>query len=460
MKRILCLFDYGRKTATGYSTVSKNIVSELKKHFGDRLHLDIIGINNFEEQYWEYDDTVMVLSALKHQPVPVIEGQPSELEQGDPYGRILFLHMVQNKDYDGLFIIQDLGNIAAMIPALRYRLEIGINSPSIKSILYFPVDGILKTRVKNESWDPENMNSIAKEHRHFFDGKEYIQQLDELDFFTAIVTYTEYGFNEIVRHRPSLKERVCICNHGINTKEFYPLPADQKVSFRKKYFGDNSKKFIVGCINRNDHRKDIPTAILGFIEATKTWPEGLPKPFLYLHCDPEDQNEHSHRLYKVLAQTNLLEGRDYMFPKEKFCDTETMNKIVNSIDVYVSTSRGEGWGLNATEAMACKVPVIMPDNTAMSEICGQGERAFMLEEGLPIVATNDNTIRYMCHYEEVAEKIIQVAQLQKMENETGKQDLRSIAIENAYDWITDRTWQKQCEEFWNPLFEMVFFNKK
>jgi hypothetical protein len=45
----LCLLDYVART--GFGTVSKNIIKELKKHYGDDLYLDIIAINYFGEPF-------------------------------------------------------------------------------------------------------------------------------------------------------------------------------------------------------------------------------------------------------------------------------------------------------------------------------------------------------------------------------------------------------------------------
>ena len=57
-KKILCLFDYVART--GFATVSKNIVSELKKEFGNNLHLDIIAVNYFGEPYYEDANTFVI----------------------------------------------------------------------------------------------------------------------------------------------------------------------------------------------------------------------------------------------------------------------------------------------------------------------------------------------------------------------------------------------------------------
>src|SRR5208337_1960958 len=44
----------------------------------------------------------------------------------------------------------------------------------------------------------------------------------------------------------------------------------------------------------------------------------------------------------------------------------------NGIDVLSMTSYGEGFGLPLIEAMACGVPVITTDASAMTELCGAG----------------------------------------------------------------------------------------
>ena len=63
---------------TGFGTVSKNIVRELKKHFGEELELHIIAINYFGVPYFEDDITYIVSAKL------------DDIEKDD-YGRYHFL---------------------------------------------------------------------------------------------------------------------------------------------------------------------------------------------------------------------------------------------------------------------------------------------------------------------------------------------------------------------------------
>ncbi len=46
--------------------------------------------------------------------------------------------------------------------------------------------------------------------------------------------------------------------------------------------------------------------------------------------------------------------------------------LINAADLYVSTTGGEGFGLNLAEALACEVPVVVTDWAASAEVVGPG----------------------------------------------------------------------------------------
>ncbi|MFZ4600509.1 MAG: hypothetical protein ACOYNN_17850 [Terrimicrobiaceae bacterium] len=105
-KKILCLFDYVART--GFGTVSKNIVSEITKHFGSSVQLDIVAINYFGEPYYESDN------------VFVCPAKTTDVNSDD-YGRFFLLKMLQeSNEYDGLFICQDLGVVVPFIEVMMH----------------------------------------------------------------------------------------------------------------------------------------------------------------------------------------------------------------------------------------------------------------------------------------------------------------------------------------------------
>lgn len=362
-KRILCLFDFN--SFTGFSSVSKNLVKEWRRTFADLLYLDIVAINYFGDDY-NYDPFTRVISAKK-----------KDIKEDD-FGRHVFLAtLAKTDDYDGIFILQDLGVIIPIITHLKtIRIRKANEGKKIfKSFFYFPVDFCLNPILVNG-----------------------------LEFFEGLYTYTEYGKEMVCALRPELKDKLKVVPHGNNMDEFYRLPEETKTAFRKEYFGKNADKFIVGCVNRNQSRKDIPNTIFGFLEY---WDTHNKNSFLYLHMNPKDPMGWDLRV--ILSQTALVEGKDFMFPSEddynKGADTPKLNCIYNSLDVFLTTTTGEGWGLTITEAMACGVPVIAPAHTSINEISDNGSRLYLLDTLYPTVAMVDNTIRFQSDLYEIADYI-------------------------------------------------------
>ena len=414
--KVLMLVDYN--CHTGFATVSHNIKKELKNNFGKNIQFDICAINYFGEPYTE-DDGTYVISAVKSAP------------KKDDFGRFGFLKILKDTDeYDGIFIIQDLGVILPIVPILKTIKEekIANNKKQFKSIFYFPVDAPL------------------------------VEKLTEgLEFFDSIVAYTEYGRNEVLRLRPELKKKIKVIPHGNNPKQFFPLPQNEVLEFRKEYFGRNADKFIITNVNRNQPRKDIPTTIFSFIEAKKQWEEHQieKQPFLYLHMHPKDPMGWDIRC--ILAQTNLIEGEDYKLLDIHLANNgasiEMLNKIYNASDVYLTTTLGEGWGLTLTEAMATKTPIICPKSTSFIEMTDNGKRAYTLDNLIPTSTTFDSTIRQQCDYIEVADTILYIAKGMQgdYENLNFLENYKN-RINNAYKWMQSIDW-KILSKVWVDLFK-------
>lgn len=409
-KKVLILCDYVART--GFGTVSKNIVSELKRAFGQRLKKTIVAVNYFGDPFWEDESTYVISAKL------------NDVNQDD-YGRYFFLKHLQETDYDGIFICQDLGVIRPFIEVLQHikNEKRDSNRKTFKSIFYFPVDCHIVEELTRD-----------------------------IEFFDLLVTYTEFGRNEVLRFKPELKGRIKVIPHGNNSKDFYPIPDEQRSAFRREYFGENADKFIITNVNRNQPRKDIPNTIFGFIEAKRIWEPHLPEPFLYLHCHPQDPMGWDIRA--IMLQTDLEEDVDYkLLPKEHelaMVDTEMVNKIYNASDVFLSTTLGEGWGLTYSEAAACRLPIVAPYTTSFMEMSGYGSRAFMLETIYPICQPNDNVVREQTDIYEVAEKLLEVSNAIHSNSE----GLRS-KVESNFKWVRGLEWSEVCK-LWVDYFKQVY----
>ena len=287
------------------------------------------------------------------------------------------------------------------------------NRKQFKSILYFPVDFALTPNL-----------GVG------------------LEFFDSLATYTEYGRFHALRINPAIKGKIKVVPHGNNMENFYPLPTEEAQSFRKEYFGDNADKFIIGSVNRNQSRKDIPTTIFGFLEY---WENHNSNSFLYLHMNPKDPM--GWHLRTILAQTPLREGKDFMFPPQddynKGADLLKLNKIYNSFDCFLSTATGGGWELTVTEAMSAKKPVIIPKHTSLEHLGGEkGERAYFLETLYPIVAMVDNIIRFQCDLYEISDTLDQVYKDKKSHALD-----QTLKVEKAYKFVESLNWNDISKSF-------------
>ena len=402
--------DY--KARTGFGTVSENIVRELKQHFKKELDLHIIAINYFGVPYFEDERTYVVSAKL------------DDVQQDD-YGRYQFLKTLTDNDFDGIFICQDLGIISPIIELLEHikKTKREANRKKFKSIFYFPVDCYI-----------------------------FPELTKKLEFFDTLCTYTHFAKDEIVKHRPDLKTSIKVVPHGNNSKDFYPLDFMEVTKFRRDYFGENSNKFIITNVNRNQPRKDIPNTIFGFIEAKKDWDKGLPKPFLYLHCHPKDPLGWD--LPRILSQTNLIENEDYMLLpleyQDEMVEVSLLNKIYNASDVYLTTTLGEGWGLTFSEAASCKLPIIAPYTTSFVEMSNMGKSAYMLYNIYPISQQNDSIIREQTDIYEIAEQLKNVTV-----NIVSKNEKHNKKVEGAYEWVKQLEWSNVCK-LWIKYFKETF----
>lgn len=151
---------------------------------------------------------------------------------------------------------------------------------------------------------------------------------------------------------------------GVDAVFFSPM--DKAEARKLRGLPDTLKDaFIVGNVNRNQPRKRWDLTIKYFAEWTRQY---APKDaFLFLHAAPTgDKACHPRNLakhYGILDHLIMSEPQVFYGNSE-----EEMRQTYNCFDVQVSTTQGEGFGLTTFEGMACGVPQIVPDWSALGEL--------------------------------------------------------------------------------------------
>lgn len=123
--------------------------------------------------------------------------------------------------------------------------------------------------------------------------------------------------------------------------------------------------FIVGNVNRNQPRKRLDLTIRYFARWIREHQHD--DAYLYLHVAPTaDQGWDVNQLSQyygissrlIYAEPDVLVG----------VPEDALAAAYAAFDVQVTTTQGEGFGLTTLEGMACGVPQLVPDWSALGEI--------------------------------------------------------------------------------------------
>ena len=185
--------------------------------------------------------------------------------------------------------------------------------------------------------------------------------LEGIDYPVAM---SEYGKTVMAEDFPSWEAKVVTIPHGVDCDFFKPTIVPKP----------NPDTFIVGCVARNQHRKNIPRLMRAFkifVEDNDLSPEDAK---LLLHMDWTD---HMGWNIEYMAGAHVFDIADYLLPPTmgnledgQHPDDEAMINIYNLMDIHALPTGGEGFGIPTAESMACGKPNIICNYTTSYELVG------------------------------------------------------------------------------------------
>ena len=180
------------------------------------------------------------------------------------------------------------------------------------------------------------------------------QDASALNRLAHVMTWTDYA-----------AEQLALGGYG-GACDVVPLGVDRR-TFQKRDANEARSKvlpsrlpngaFVVGAVGRNQPRKRLDLTLEYFAEWIGS--RGVSDAYLYLHVAPTgDRGIDILRVAKYYG----LAGRLIIAEQgvERGVGDDIMPLVYSSMDVYWTTTQGEGWGLPALEAMACGTPVLAP----------------------------------------------------------------------------------------------------
>lgn len=258
------------------------------------------------------------------------------------------------------------------------------------------------------------------------------------------LTYAKFGREE--------SDNVGIPNtyipHGLETDVFKVLPNDVVADFRQRICEDAGWLGVMVSANKGwPSRKGFEEVL----DAFKMLLPDLPKPArLYIHA--EYTKAVAGGDLAALIKAHGLE--DYVrFPNRYKLwiggyGPDYLSLMYNAADVFLSPSKGEGFGIPIIEAQACGAPVVVTNFSSMPELVRWG----IAVEPERLTWTNMDTWQAVPSVPGVADAMMKLTQERRaltQEQLDEKRRVTSAAIHQEYSWDTI------AAQYWQPFMQRV-----
>jgi len=191
------------------------------------------------------------------------------------------------------------------------------------------------------------------------------------------IAMSEFGADQIER---VIGRRPPVVYHGVDTEQFRPVSPEKPLYLEtesgtiklrtkaecKRFFGSDPSQPWILRTDRFMPRKRYAS----FLRSLAPVLEARPDVKLVIHCRSTDEGGHLYDLFTKypshIARRMLVTG---FHDKMGGAPRDILTALYNGADVYASNS-AEGFGLTIAEALACGVPAVGMDYSAVTEVIG------------------------------------------------------------------------------------------
>lgn len=332
MAKVLWLADAG--CHTGFARVTHAIGERLVEQYGHEVH---VLATNFNGDDWPS-------SSDPTRKTPLWLYRPTKLIEKDTFGYSRAIEMLGRVEPDVVVAYNDPYLILDMLYNNQFdQQRILLQYRPI--LAYIPCDG---TNLPTE-WS-------------------------KIEKISNVVTMSEYGRSMY----PSSK----LVYHGVDTTHFWPVSEERPITTStgikltskaecKDAFGFDRDGFLVIRVDKNSGRKDFGATFKALVPVMKRHKDIQ----VHFHCEGKGGLS-GVNIESLISREPEIERKRWFLPglHDSWIGwpQEDLNALYNAADLFVSTSRGEGYGLTLAEATACGIPVIAQNVSAIPEVVGPG----------------------------------------------------------------------------------------
>jgi len=268
-------------------------------------------------------------------------------------------------------------------------------------------------------------------------------------------------FNYEVLANAGLGNKTVYIPHGINLNIF---KKDEKLRAEVRKRLGYEDKFVYLCVARNKgFQKNFPALFLAYKLVIENYPELKEKTLLHVHAYPTEPEGMNLLLLRdalglkdnikfswvrpIGDEIEICSEKDEnaMIHQPNFGLSERkMAEVYNMADCFVIATKGESFCLPILEAMACGLPVIMPDHTVANELVKENKTGLVAKlrgtETTPLISDT-----FLVDEFSLASQMVRIYQYE---------DLRKECIRNAQLFVRNYSWDNIIK-LWVDLFNRV-----
>lgn len=173
---------------------------------------------------------------------------------------------------------------------------------------------------------------------------------------------------ELKGHKPNMDEvrqRLRVIPHGVES-DVFTIPTDEERRETRRRYGIKEDVFLIAQVERNQQRKQNYLGLDVMERLLKLRPKLRGCALLYQHMVPNEETQGcrvGYDLPRLAWRYGLQPGRDVAWAPG-FVEERQMPDVYRMADAFLSVSTGEGFQYPAWEALACGVPLVLPNCSA------------------------------------------------------------------------------------------------
>lgn len=264
--------------------------------------------------------------------------------------------------------------------------------------------------------------------------------INPLNLFTKVIAYTEFGKAELIQG--GLGVPCTVIPHGVNTDMYYPVDRKDAIEYLG-FAEDLNNYFIVQFVGANQPRKRVGLFAYVINEWLKKYPH-------------EDVLWYYHGALKQSDGVNIVQIAEYLTARNKQLDIDlnlldrfvttddtltplhgipeqAMKYVYGMADLFLSPCAQEGWGLCIHESMACGVPAILPEYSALAEWPNSGCFYVPVDDTPDFQGNQLNTVHKYPNIYWTIEALENLYTSTALRLELGKRALK-VATDTKFNW--------------------------